>query len=119
MMEWKLISIGKGIGVEADAFCNAYWQINKHIVMGGILMENGLNVHYLVNKKYETNEEALQIIEETEKNPPKVDFRLLWELHQEFPSLSIAEVIGYLEMDNIQMTDAVRKLGICAGILYS
>lgn len=48
----------------------------------------------------------------------KVNFKLLWELHQKYPDYTVGELIGYLEMNDIPMTDAVRKLGVCAGILY-
>ena len=78
-----------------------------------------LNVHKLVGKKYTNNDEAIEICHEIDEHPPKVDFRLLWELHQEYPHMRIGELIGYLEMDDIPMTDAVRKLGICSGILYA
>lgn len=75
-------------------------------------------MHNMVGKKY-TTEEAVKVCAETEVHPLKVDFRLLWELQQEYPDYSTGELIGYLEMNDIPMTDAVRKLGICAGILYA
>ena len=78
-----------------------------------------LNVHKLVGKKYTNGNEAIEICHEIDEHPPKVDFRLLWELHQEYPSYSTGELIGYLEMNEVPMTDAVRKLGICSGILYA
>lgn len=78
----------------------------------------GLSCHDFVGKTYKSNDEALETVKAIDENPPKVDFRLLWELHQEFPSYTVGELIGYLEMNDISMTDAVRKLGICAGILY-
>ena len=77
-----------------------------------------LKLHNMVGKKY-TTEEAIKVEKEMEAHPPKVDFRLLWELHQEFPDYHLDELIGYLEMNEVPMTDAVRKLGICAGILYA
>ena len=57
-------------------------------------------------------------LELREVNVMKVDFKLLWELHQEYPDYTVGELIGYLEMNDVPMTDAVRKLGVCAGILY-
>lgn len=77
-----------------------------------------LNLHNMVGKEY-TPKEAIMAEMKMEAHPPKVDFRLLWELHQEYPAYSTGELIGYLEMNDIPMTDAVRKLGICAGILYA
>ena len=77
-----------------------------------------LNLHEMVGKKYNLKT-ALEVIAETEVHPLKVDFRLLWELHQEYPDYTVEELIGYLEMNEVPMTDAVRKLGICAGILYA
>jgi len=77
-----------------------------------------LSCHDIVGKTYKSNDEALETVKMIDENPPKVDFRLLWELHQEFPSYTVGELIGYLEMNDVSMTDAVRKLGICAGILY-
>ena len=62
--------------------------------------------------------EKMEKLETMKEESPKVDFRLLWELHQEFPSYTVGELIGYLEMNDVPMTEAVRKLGICAGILY-
>lgn len=77
-----------------------------------------LNVHKMLGREY-TTDEAIEVCHEIDEHPPKVDFRLLWELHQEYPDLRTGELIGYLEMDDIPMTDAVRKLGICYGILYA
>lgn len=77
-----------------------------------------LSCHEIVGKTYKSNDEALEMTKAIDENPPKVDFRLLWELHQEYPNYTTAELIGYLEMNDIPMSDAVRKLGICAGILY-
>lgn len=77
-----------------------------------------LKLHSMVGKKY-TMDEGIKVCKEMEGHPLKVDFRLLWELHQEFPDYSTGELISYLEMNDISMTDAVRKLGICAGILYA
>lgn len=77
-----------------------------------------LKLHSMVGKKYTTTE-AIEVEKEMEAHPPKVDFRLLWELHQEYPDYTTGELIGYLEMNDIPMTDAVRKLGICTGILYA
>lgn len=77
-----------------------------------------LNLHNMVGKKY-TTAEAIDIGKEMEAHPLRVDFRLLWELHQEFPDYHLDELIGYLEMNEVPMTDAVRKLGICTGILYA
>ena len=82
------------------------------------LKKTYLNSHDIVGKTYKSNDEALEALEAMREQPPKVDFRLLWELHQEYPLYTTAELIGYLEMNDIPMTDAVRKLGICAGILY-
>jgi len=82
------------------------------------LKKMGLSCHDIVGKTYKSNDEALETVKMIDENPPKVDFRLLWELHQEFPSYTVGELIGYLEMNDVSMTDAVRKLGICAGILY-
>ena len=81
-------------------------------------MKRNLSCHDIVGKTYESNDEALEMTEVIDENPPKVDFRLLRELHQEFPSYTVGELIGYLEMNDVPMTEAVRKLGICAGILY-
>ena len=77
-----------------------------------------LKLHNMVGKHY-TFKEAVELEKEMEAHPLKVDFRLLWELHQEYPDYSTGELIGYLEMNDIPMTDAVRKLGIVAGILYA
>ena len=78
-----------------------------------------LNLHNMVGKKYD-NDTALKVIEETEANPLKVDFRLLCELMEEGDRcMGFGELIGMLEMDGIPMTDAVRKLGICTGVLYA
>lgn len=77
-----------------------------------------LKLHSMIGKNY-TSKEAIEIEKEMEVHPLKVDFRLLWELHQEYPDYSTGELIGYLEMNDIPMTDAVRKLGIVAGILYA
>ena len=52
-------------------------------------------------------------------NPPKVDFRFLCDLQAEYPTMDFAGIIGWLEMDDIPMTDAVRKLGIATGILFA
>ena len=82
------------------------------------LRKMNLSCHDIVGKTYKSNDEALETLEAMKEEPPKVDFRLLWELHQEYPNYSTAELIGYLEMNDIPMTDAVRKLGICVGILY-
>lgn len=78
-----------------------------------------MNLHEMVGKEYSTNDEAVKVCEEIKASPMKVDFRLLWELHQEFPDYHLDELIGYLEMNEVPMTDAVRKLGICTGILYA
>ena len=80
--------------------------------------KRNLSCHDFVGKTYKSNDEALETVKAIDENPPKVDFRLLWELHQEFPSYTVGELIGYLEMNDVPMTEAVRKLGICAGILY-
>lgn len=78
-----------------------------------------LNLHNMVGKKY-NDEKAVEVIAETEVNPVKVDFRLICELLNEGDKcMGFGELIGMLEMDNIPMTDAVRKLGICAGVLYA
>lgn len=69
-------------------------------------------------RKLEGNKER-EYLDKLEKDPPKVDFALLYELHQENPELRIGELIGYLEMDSIPMTDAVKKLGVCTGYLYA
>lgn len=78
----------------------------------------GLELHNMVGKKY-TTVEAIEVGKEMEAHSLKVDFRLLWELHQEFPDYQLDKLIGYLEMNEVPMTDAVRKLGICTGILYA
>lgn len=77
-----------------------------------------LKLHSMVGKKYSCRE-AIELEKEIEAHPLEVDFRLLWELHQEFPDYTTGDLIGYLEMNEIPMTEAVRKLGICAGILYA
>ena len=77
------------------------------------------NVHHLVGKKYKNNDECLKTIEEIDKNPPEVDIRLLLEMANEAGCYTIGDIVGMLEMNEVPMTDAVRKLGICAGILYA
>ena len=77
-----------------------------------------MTVHEIVGKTYKSNYEALEVLEAMKEEPPKVDFQLLWELHQEYPTYTVGELIGYLEMNDVPMTDPVRKLGICTGILY-
>lgn len=49
----------------------------------------------------------------------KVDFKFLCDLQAEYPTQDFAGIIGWLEMDDIPMTDAVRKLGIATGILFA
>lgn len=76
------------------------------------------NVHAVCGMKLE-GEEAIKAIEAQEENPCKVDFRLICELQNENLCMSLGEIIGLLEMSDIPMTDAVRKLGICSGILFA
>ena len=76
------------------------------------------NPHLVCGMKMSDEEEFEACRAQLEK-PSKVDFRLLCELLDEHPSSDIAEVICLLEMNMVPMTDAVRKLGICAGILYA
>lgn len=52
-------------------------------------------------------------------NPPKADFRFLCDLQAEYHTQDFAGIIGWLEMDDIPMTDAVRKLGIATGMLFA
>ena len=49
----------------------------------------------------------------------KVDFKFLCDLQAEYPTMDFAGIIGLLEMDDIPLTDAVRKLGIATGILFA
>ena len=49
----------------------------------------------------------------------KVDFKFLCDLQAEYPTQDFAGIIGLLEMDDIPLTDAVRKLGIATGILFA
>lgn len=77
-----------------------------------------LRLHEMVGKKY-TMDEGIEVCKKMEVSPLKVDFRLLHELNQEYPDLCAGDIIGYLEMCDIPMTDAVRKLGICSGVLYA
>lgn len=46
-----------------------------------------------------------------------VNFKLLNDLVEEDPNLTYGEVIGALEMCHIPMTYAVRRLGVCCGVL--
>lgn len=46
-----------------------------------------------------------------------VNFKLLNDLVDEAPNLTYGEVIGALEMCHIPMTYAVRRLGVCCGVL--
>lgn len=58
----------------------------------------------------------------THKNlvkPPKADFRFICDLQAEYPTQDFADIIGWLEMDDIPMTDTVRKLGIATGMLFA
>lgn len=66
-----------------------------------------------------SNSEMLAYLAKLEKDNPKVDFALLYELHQEAPYLEFRDLISYLEMNNIPMTETVKKLGVCQGILYA
>lgn len=78
-----------------------------------------LNLHEMVGKKYDDVETELEVVNETILHPLKVDFRLICELANENPEMDFGQIIGYLEMCEIPMTDVVRKLGICAGVLYA
>lgn len=49
----------------------------------------------------------------------KVDFKFLCDLQAEYPTQDFAGIIGWLEMNDIPMTDAVRKLGIATGMLFA
>ena len=66
-----------------------------------------------------TNSQMIAYLAKLEKENPKVDFALLYELHQEAPNLEFADLISYLDMNNIPMTETVKKLGVCHGILYA
>jgi len=80
------------------------------------------NPHYAVHMDIEhmSDDDLKEVIEAQEKNRPKVDFRLLCELLDEAdPCMGFTDLISKLSMDDVPMTDAVRKLGICAGILYA
>jgi len=82
-------------------------------------MMEELNVHQLVGRKYDSIKDECEISIKVSENPPKVDTRLLLEMVNEAGKWGFGEIIGMLEMDEIPMTDAVRKLGICAGVLFS
>lgn len=66
-----------------------------------------------------TNNET-KITETTNKEKPMVvDFDLLVDLTHEYQNRcgSLQDVIGLLEMCEIPMSPAVRKLGVVAGVL--
>ena len=83
-----------------------------------IIKEVYQNVHAVCGMKL-SNEEAMKALKAQEEKPCKVDFRLLCELLDEDPYKDFGEIIGMLSMSEVPMTDAVRKLGICCGILYA
>lgn len=82
-------------------------------------MMEDLNVHQLVGREYPTIKDACEVSIKISENPPKVDTRLLLEMVNEAGEYGFGEIICMLEMDEIPMTDAVRKLGICAGVLFA
>ena len=82
------------------------------------MKETFQNVHAVCGMKLNPMQAAMATEAQQEK-PCKVDFKLLCELLNENPCMDFGEIIGMLDMSDIPMTDAFRKLGICAGVLYA
>ena len=66
-----------------------------------------------------TNDTLRTYMDKLEKDNPKVDFGLLHAMHEEAPDMEICDLISYLEMNDVPMTETVKKLGVAAGILYA
>ena len=66
-----------------------------------------------------TNDALCAYLHKLEIDNPKVDFGLLHAMHEECPDMEFCDLISYLEMNDIPMTETVKKLGVAAGILYA
>lgn len=58
-----------------------------------------------------------EMVKATMETDKKVGFGLLMNLQCEAPDYQIDEIIAYLEMNEVPLTDNVRKLGVICGIL--
>jgi len=69
-----------------------------------------LNVHELVGKTYETDAEYDALFKEMDANPIKADFRLVCELNEENPYLTILEIVDALDASKVPVSNTVRRL---------
>ena len=83
--------------------------------MGEYLAKACDDVNVIIEDQQEADTQVNDPKTDDEANP--VDFKLLGDLLKENPCMTFGEAIGMLEMHHIPMTDAVRRLGVCCGVL--